>query len=137
MCILCPASVQLEKITDVSDDENVAKALSWQLRHINEVIAVSIATTFIFDFQKQVCTGKDCARIRKHDVDCEGNSLFGFSDFEQQRKIMIQKLTYYFAYRALAPKVIEHILEGYAFHPAWGLTGAHWNIGVEEEIYET
>lgn len=134
--ILCPASVDLEKVTDVSGSGAVAKGLSWQLRHINEVIAVNIATTFIFNFQKQVCTGIECERIQKKDVDSENNPLFGFSDFEQQRKIMTQKLTYYFAYRTLAPKVIEHILEGYAFHPAWGLTGAHWSTAVEEVIYE-
>lgn len=47
---------------------------------------------------------------------------------------MMQKLTYYFTYRAIAPKVIEHMLEGYAFHPAWGLTGPHWNTEILEDI---
>ena len=43
-----------------------------------------------------------------------------------------RKLTYYFAYRALAPKMIEHILEAYTFHPAWGLTGPHWSGDLQE-----
>lgn len=59
---------------------------------------------------------------------------FGFDDFNQQRQIMLQKMMYYFVYRAIAPKVIEHMLEGYAFHPAWCLTGAHWNTTILDDI---
>ena len=58
---------------------------------------------------------------------------FSFTDFEEMRETILKKLTYYFSYRAITPKVIEHILEAYTFHPAWGLTGAHWNKKEEEK----
>lgn len=106
--------------------------LIWQLNHINEMVAVGFASSFIFDFSQVVCDDKRCKFIIKEskknsDASTGKNGFFGFSSFEEQREFITDKLTYYFSYRAIAPKVIEHILEGYAFHPAWQLTGAHWN----------
>ncbi len=110
-----------------------ADEVSWKLKHINEVIAVDIVTSYLFDFNHIVCNKKQCERVVKANIrnlkvgeNIINEKLFDFGDFNELRSIMINKLTYYFTYRAIAPKVIEHILEGYTFHPAWGLTGAHW-----------
>lgn len=134
--ILYPKEVNLNKIQVASGVQANAEHLSWQLKHINESVAVNIVTTFIFDFDKELCNSKQCNKIKNHNV-CNGQSAFSFVDFRHQRKIMLQKLTYYFTYRAIAPKVIEHILEGYAFHPAWNLTGPHWNTNLSDNIMLT
>jgi len=123
--ILYPNTTDLNKLTTAPSVSTEPDYLSWQIKHINEAVAVNIVTSFIFDFERPICTTKDCNRIKNKDK-YELNSNFVFDNFEQQRTILIQKLTYYFTYRAIAPKVIEHMLEGYAFHPAWGLTGSHW-----------
>ncbi len=93
----------------------------WRLKHINELIAVEMVTSYIFDFDNVLCDEKDCKRLKKKSANAD------FPSFDQMMLTIMQKLTYYFAYRAIAPKVIEHILEGYTFHPAWGLTGSYWN----------
>ena len=112
-----------------SEEEDVAKreqrTLVWRLKHINELVAVQMATTYIFSFEKVLCHTKECKRIKKRseqqDVD------FCFQNFDDMKTDLLQKLTYHFAYRAIAPKVIEHVLEGYTFHPAWCWTGALWS----------
>ena len=104
------------------------KKLAWRIKHINEIVAVDFVLSFIFDFNKTLCDNRICNKIREHD-----DKSFNFNDFEQMRIIMIEKLIYYFCYRAIAPKVIEHILEAYTFHPAWELTAPHWG---ENEICE-
>lgn len=129
--VLYPSNVDLNNLELAPNVETDAKYLSWQLKHINESVAVNIVTTFIFDFDQEVCTQKQCESIKKKNI-CNGEPAFAFVDFSQQRKVLLQKLTYYFTYRAIAPKVIEHMLEGYAFHPAWALTGTHWNTSMTE-----
>lgn len=131
--VLYPNEVDLNRIQVAQGVKTDAKYLSWQLKHINESVAANIVTTFIFNFDQELCTSKCCTKIKKMNI-CDGKPAFFFDDFNHQRKIMIQKLTYYFTYRAIAPKVIEHILEGYAFHPAWHLTGPHWNTEITEDI---
>lgn len=134
--IYYPEETDLDFITLKSKNEVLSnEEVSWKLKHINEVIAVDIVTSFLFDFDKVVCDQTQCKFVSKANTvkvtDTEtgkkiNEKLFDFKNFDELRALMINKLTYYFAYRAIAPKVIEHILEGYAFHPAWGLTGAHW-----------
>jgi len=92
----------------------------WQLKHINELVAVHMVASYIFNFDNVLCGNRQCARLKRTDEN------FCFDDFEAMKTEMLQKLTYYFSYRTLAPKVIEHILEGYTFHPVWGLTGKLW-----------
>lgn len=93
----------------------------WQLKHMNELVAVHMVLHYIFDFDTVVCDDKRCKKINKLN-----NGNLCFTNFDDMYKALQKKLTYYFSYRTLAPKVIEHILEGYTFHPAWGLTGQHW-----------
>lgn len=131
--VLYPEKVNLDLIQVASGVQTDAKYLSWQLKHINEAVAVNIVTTFIFDFDKTLCDDKQCRKIKDNNM-CDGQPAFEFDDFNHQRKILMQKLTYYFTYRAIAPKVIEHMLEGYAFHPAWCLTGPHWSTNLSEDI---
>lgn len=117
--------VRDEKVSDEEYDKK-CNDFSWQLKHINELVAVQMVSTFIFDFEHTLCDKAVCAMIKHKEKD-----KFCFTDFEEMRNDILKKLTYYFSYRAIAPKMIEHILEGYTFHPAWGLTGKHWNTGEE------
>lgn len=94
----------------------------WRLKHINEIVAVQFVTTYIFQFDKV-----SCGRIQEVWVKASQKDEFEFKSFLHMQREMINKLTYYFAYRAIAPKVIEQILESYTFHPAWRLTGNLWS----------
>ncbi len=131
--ILYPKTTDLNNIKLASGCKGDPEYLSWQLKHINEAVAVNIVTTFIFNFNEELCSAKECQKIKKKNI-FDGNPAFDFDSYNHQRRIMLQKLTYYFTYRAIAPKVIEHMLEGYAFHPAWSLTGAHWSTSIAEEV---
>ena len=133
--ILYPKNSRIENLKVADETEVNKKYLIWQLKHINEMVAVDLATSSIFDFTKLICDITQCRQVsRANTIKNSTNgtpekvSYFDFNDFEELHGIIIKKLTYYFAYRAIAPKVIEHILEGYAFHPAWQLTGPHWNV---------
>lgn len=105
------------------DKEYSKQKLIWQLKHINELVAVQMVCTYIFDFDTVLCGKRACNRIKYK----EGEN-FCFESFEEMKDVLLRKLTYYFAYRAIMPKAIEHMLEGYTFHPAWGLTGPQWNL---------
>lgn len=107
-------------IGDYEDKKNEQQKTVWQLKHLNEVIAVLMVATYIFKFDKVVCKDSECKRIKK------ASKHFCFDDFTEMKEAFLQKLTYYFAYRPITPKVIEHILEGYTFHPVWELTGTFW-----------
>jgi len=119
-----PKNCPLESVQivdgDYEDKDNEQRKTAWQLKHINEVIAVHLVATYIFKFDKVLCEDRECKRIKK------ASANFCFNDFTEMKKALLQKLTYYFAYRPITPKVIEHILEGYTFHPAWDLTGKFW-----------
>ena len=124
-----PSGYYLENIrihvdTNMDDEtaEKERQTLIWRLKHINELVAVQMTMSFIFRFDHTVCGHKECKKITKL------NDNFGFENFEAMKTVVLQKLTYYFSYRPITPKVIEHILESYTFHPAWGLTGNLWAI---------
>ncbi len=117
--------VKAVRVGDESDEEyeQRCKRLYWQLNHINELVAVQFVINYIFDLDKELCGHKECTRIAKKD------DKFSFVSFDDMKDVVLDKLLYYFSYRALAPKMIEHILEGYTLHPAWGYTGSHWDTG--------
>lgn len=106
--ILYPKTTDLNSIKLASGCKGDPEYLSWQLKHINEAVAVNIVTTFIFNFNEELCSAKECKKIKKKNM-FDGNPAFDFDSYNHQRRIMLQKLTYYFTYRAIAPKVIEHI----------------------------
>lgn len=114
--------IQNTKNFSERDMQEECRRFAWQLKHINEYVAAQFALTYIFDFDKEICKMYDYKRIQKTD----GNKII-FDNFDDMKSKMFDKFIYYLSYRAIAPKVIEHILEAYTFHPAWGLTGAHWN----------
>lgn len=116
--------VKEEIAENVQERERLKKELCWQLKHINELVAVQIVSTYIFNFEREICGRADCRRIKSIEKD-----KFRFANFDEMRDDILKKLTYYFSYRAIAPKVIEHMLEAYTFHPAWDLTGTHWGKG--------
>lgn len=117
-----------EHESDEQYEYDCQKAI-WQLKHINELVAVEMLVTYIFDFSRVLCGEQECKRIMRAE---QGN--FCFADFNEMRDVILRKLTYYFAYRTIAPKVIEHLLEAYTFHPAWGLTAPQWAENEEEGI---
>ena len=110
------------KTLSIQDQEHMSMVFRWKLKHVNELVAVQFVSTYIFNFDKTVC---GCFQNRW--VKLLEGERFPFDDFDDMRREIISKLTYYFSYRALAPKVIEHILEAYTFHPAWDLTGNLWS----------
>lgn len=116
--------VKVQNTQNLSEEDmkTECRRFAWQLKHINEYVAAQFAMTYIFDFDKEICGKSDCKRIHK----MNGNKMV-FDDFDDMKNAMFDKFIYYLSYRAVAPKVIEHILEAYTFHPAWELTGAHWN----------
>lgn len=134
VCVYYPAYFELDDVNiytrDKMDEKKLdeeQKKLAWQLKHINELVAVQLVSTYIFDFDNQVCTQRRCDKIKRKD-----GANFSFENFDQMMEVFLRKLTYYFSYRAIAPKMIEHMLEAYTFHPAWGLTGVQWSIEKEE-----
>lgn len=122
-----PTIRELEGLNNESRVQ-ATEILRWKLKHINEIVAVQFVDTYIFDFEKVVC-----GRIVEKKVKIAVQERFPFDSFEDMRSELTDKLTYYFSYRALAPKVIEHILEAYTFHPAWDLTGNLWNGDIHDE----
>lgn len=118
-------------IVDGDDEKNEyqRQKLIWELKHVNELVAVNMALTYIFNFNKEICDKKRCKKISN-----DKNNNYHFESFEKMRNTIVKKLLYYFSYRAIAPKVIEHFLEGYTFHPAWALTGDHWKESNKEGI---
>lgn len=124
-----PATYRLDDINiyithdnEVMDEEEERQKLIWQLKHINELVAVQMVCTYIFNFDKEICNQHCCDKIKN----IEGKN-FGFANFNDMLDVFIRKMTYYFSYRAIAPKMIEHLLEAYTFHPAWSLTGPQWS----------
>jgi hypothetical protein len=119
-----PSGYDLENLQIIDngyeDPKDEQRKILWQLNHINELVAVQIVVSYIFRFDKVLCGKKECNKIKKSDEN------FCFSNFDEMKSEILRKLTYYFSYRAIAPKIIEHILEGYTFHPAWGLSGNLW-----------
>lgn len=113
--------VRKESESDEQYEDNCKRTI-WQLKHMNEIVAVQMVVNYIFDFNVEICGKLQCGVIKNKD-----KQKFCFSDFDQMRRVILDKLLYYFSYRAIAPKMIEHILEAYTFHPAWGLTGSHWS----------
>ena len=111
-------SEKIGKNLDDKTKEHKRQELIWELKHINELVAVVIAMCYIFCFNEAVCGDKECMKVKNSNKDC-----FPFNNFKEMKTTILRKLTYYFSYRPIAPKVIEHILEAYAFHPAWRLTG--------------
>ena len=125
----CLDDVKIKRKKGLSDKEAEyeRQKLIWRLKHINELVAVHMVFTYIFNFDNTLCETKTCKRIKKKEKE-----KFNFCSFEEMKEVMTKKLTYYFCYRTIAPKVIEHILEAYTFHPAWGLTGDQWATAKEE-----
>ena len=103
-----------------NDDEieRSKRILHWKLKHVNELVAVQFVSSYIFQFNVAVCQKPQETNVKEK----QGNK-FSYSCFDDMKEEMLGKLLYYFAYRAIAPKVIEQILEAYTFHPAWSLTG--------------
>lgn len=109
-----------EKMTD-EEKVKARDKTTWQLKHINEFIAVEYATTSIFNFDRRVYSEKMFQKIKKAN---DGKMIF--ESIDDVKSQMLDKFLYHLSYRAIAPKVIEHILEAYTIPPAWELTGAHW-----------
>lgn len=128
-CLIEDVRLQGFENEDTKTREHERQKLAWQLKHINELVAVQMLCTAVFDFDNLLCDGQYCTYLKNTDPES-----FAFDDFDDMKDTLLKKLTYYLSYRAITPKVIEHILEGYTFHPAWGLTGEQWRIEKEAKI---
>ena len=117
-------------LDDLNDEKKLEKTrlFRWKLKHINELVAVHFVSTYIFQFENVICGKPQEKRIKKKEKD-----EFCYVSFVEMMSEMLDKLTYYFAYRAITPKVIEHILEAYTIHPAWKYTGNLWHGDSDEE----
>lgn len=124
-------NVEIKHNDKISEEEYEEKrqTLIWRLKHINEIIAVQMVANYIFNFENVLCDNERCEVIKQKDT-----NNFCFSNFIEMRDVLLKKLTYYFSYRTIAPKIIEHILEAYTLHPAWGLTGQQWNSAYLEAV---
>lgn len=111
------------------DYEYKLQKVIWNLKHINELVAVQMVLSYIFDFSRLLCDSETCEYIKNTEKE-----KFCFNSFNEMLIVLTRKLTYYFSYRTIAPKVIEHILEGYTLHPAWGLAGAQWSNAKKDGI---
>lgn len=60
--VLYPNTVDLNSIKVAKGVNTDVKYLSWQLKHINESVAVNIVTTYIFDFEKEICNDAQCKK---------------------------------------------------------------------------
>ncbi len=129
VCIHYSKNFSLQDLVIVSDEEDPEKLederqqLIWKLKHVNELVAVQMVFTYIFDLDKTVCGNRQCKKVKSK----EGDNFY-FESYDDMLEVFLRKLTYYFSYRAIAPKMIEHLLEAYTFHPAWGLTGPQWSL---------
>lgn len=123
-------NVRIERPEGMEDEEYdfECQKFAWQLKHINELTAVHYCLTSIFQFENTVC-----GKVSGTHVKLRNGDRFVFDDFEAMRIELTDKLIYYFAYRPITPKVIEHILEAYTLHPAWKLTGKLWATSTNEE----
>lgn len=61
VCVYYPAGFELDDVNvytrDKMNEEKLdeeQKKLAWQLKHINELVAVQLVSTYIFDFDNQV-----------------------------------------------------------------------------------
>ena len=90
-----PTKYSLEKMTvnfkseDSTQQEMERQNLIWQLKHINELVAVQIAFTYIFDSNKLLCGNRQCARIKRK----EANN-FCFENFEEMQKSILKLQNY-------------------------------------------
>lgn len=111
-----------EVVRSAESVEEVQKRTAWQLKHINECVAVEFAISYIFNLENNVVSKKAFNKIIK-----KNNGKMVFESIDDMKEKMLDKFLYYLSYRAIAPKVIEHMLEAYTIYPAWELTGAHWD----------
>lgn len=129
VCVYYPPDYDLKEEIEISTIDGEAKTeyekrrnkTVWQLKHMNELVAVQMVINYIFNIDAPICDKKQCGYVSN-----KNNGNFTFESFDDMYIAILKKLTYYFSYRPLTPKVIEHILEAYTFHPAWALTGRHW-----------
>ena len=95
--------------------------LAWKIKHINEYVAVTFALSNVFNYDIKIFNDKDFNRIKTVQAD-----RIPFDSFEEMTDALVDKLIYYLSYRAIAPKIIEHFLEGYTYYANYGLTDEHW-----------
>jgi hypothetical protein len=89
-----PLKLSLEESVQIvdgnyEDKENEQRKMVWRLKHINEVVAVQMVASYIFNFGKVVCKNSECKRIKK------ASDNFCFDDFTEMKEALLLKLTYF------------------------------------------
>jgi hypothetical protein len=99
-----PNNLSLDDVQIIDGDcENMDEKrqnIIWKLKHINELIAVQISTCYVFNFENCLCRKTEEVN---NDTCCIG--------FEKMKTLVLQKLSYYFAYKTVTPKMLEYILK--------------------------
>lgn len=103
--------------------DKLNKELAWKIKHVNEYVAVAFCLSHIFDYDVVVLSEKDFKKLKA----AQGDRI-PFDSFEEMTDALVDKLIYYVSYRAIAPKILEHFLEGYTYYPNHGLTDEHWGF---------
>ena len=95
---------------NIREIKTSTKTLHWKLKHINELVAVQLICSFIF----QIKIGAYITT--KRNMINQGDE-FSHLCFEDMIEDMMEELLYYFAYRPLELKAIETIIESYPIYP--------------------
>ncbi len=121
--LLKDVTVKMDKSQSDEEYNELNAQMAWKLSHINEYVATLFALTYIFDFKTEICSNQVLNNIKM-----KNNNFVSFDNNELMKNDMTKKLLYYLSYRAIAPKILEQILESYTIHPVWKLTGNHWKV---------
>lgn len=126
--IYCESGVWIEDVIvknsrDYSEEERIRanNKLAWKIKHVNEYVSVAFALSHIFNYRITVFSESDFYKLKRIQKE-----RITFSSFEEMTDALVNKLIYYVSYRAIAPKILEHFLEGYTYYPNYGLTDEHW-----------
>jgi len=107
--ILYPSNFSLDDVQindgDYEDKEEERQKTIWKLKHINELIAVQISATYVFNFENCLCVKN--GKIKPKNA----NKKYCCIDFEKTRKMVLQKLSYYFSYKTITTEILEYILK--------------------------
>ena len=121
----------LEKIKfsdKIESDPELKLAAIWEIKHINEIVAVTFMIRYIFKIDDEnniICDKKELKKFKN-------KGKFYFNDFSELGNAVFDKLKYHISYRSITPEIIEHFLEGYTLHPIWELTANLWEAEENE-----
>ena len=112
----------------IENNAELKLATIWEIKHINEIVAVAFMIRYIFKIDNEESIICDDRELKKF----KGTGNFYFQDFNELGNAVFDKLKYHLSYRSITPETIEHFLEGYTLHPIWKLTANLWEAEEDE-----